>query len=142
MPHMNFMFPFVPSTKFNDVRERLQKALADFPKFEVKLDRLNKFSQKKGDVTFHLATSDQKKLDELFKLVKSTLPEIPVKHPDFKAHLTLGQCKKRDFEKIVNQVTSVIDLSNFVFNVDNICIIERTQKTNDIFTVVHTIDLK
>ena len=144
MPHMNFIFPFVPREKFDDVKARLETAFANFPKFQVKLDQLNKFSQKQGNVTFHLATSNQQKLDEMFELIKLTLPEIPVKHPKFKAHLTLGQCKNRDFDTTVkNEINSVLDLSNFVFDVDHICIIARSKEDNNAsFNVVHKIPLK
>lgn len=144
MPHMNFIFPFVPREKFGDVKTRLETAFANFPKFQVKLDQLNKFSQKQGNVTFHLATSDQQKLDELFELIKSTLPEIHVKHPQFKAHLTLGQCKNRDFDTTVrNEVTSMLNISDFVFNVDHVCIIARSKGNNNAqFNIVHKIPLK
>jgi 2'-5' RNA ligase len=140
MPHMNFIFPFVPRDKFNDVKERLEVAMSNFPTFSVKLDQLNKFNQKKGNVTFHLATSDQQKLDELFNLIKTTLPEIPVKHSTFTAHMTLGQCKNKDFNTVSTEVKSAIDLNNFTFTVDSICIIARSN--DDPFNIVHRIALK
>ena len=143
MPHMNFIFPFVPREKFDDVKARLEVALANFPKFQVKLNQLNKFNQKQGNVTFHLATNDQHALDGLFNVVKTTLPEIPIKHPTFKAHLTLGQCKSKDFNAVSSEVNSAIDPSNFAFTVDSICIIARSKEDGTApFDVVHKIPLK
>lgn len=140
MPHMNFIFPFVPREQFNDVKERLEVAMSHFPKFDVQLNQLNKFNQKKGNVTFHLAPSNQQKLDELFNLIKTTLSEISIKHPEFKAHMTLGQCKSKEFDAVSNEVGLAIDLNNCKFTVDSICIIARS--TDGPFDIVHKIALK
>ena len=144
MPHMNFIFPFVPREKFSDIKSRLDAALADFPKFEVILDQLSTFYQKQGYVTFHLTTDDHQRLDELFELIKTTLPEIPIKYPKFKAHLTLGECRTCEFyTTIKSAVNSKLAPIDYRFMIDSIYIIARSKENNKIpFNIVHTIQLK
>lgn len=142
MPHVNFMFPFVPPELFPDVKRRLENALANIDSFALTLDQLGFFKQKRN-VTFHLKTNDQSRLDNLFQVIRNTLPEVTVKHPTFKAHMTLGKCRKRDFNKIKAEIEETIPLHLVAFQVNKIYIIERSHEDKTVpFHIVHEIPLK
>jgi len=141
MPHINFMFPFVPPEQFEDAKERLTTAFANVKPFDVSLNDIGYFTQK-GNVSFHLKTNDQSKLDNLFQIIRTALPEVPVKHPTFKAHMTLGKCKKREFDTIKNEIENTIQLHMVKIKVDAVHIIERSHEDKELpFHIIHRIPL-
>ena len=141
MPHVNYIFPFVPADQFDDVKNKLTIALLSVSKFTIELTELDNFKQK-GNVTFHLRPKSQSDLDTVFNAIRHALPEVPVKHPSFQAHMTLGQCKNKEFAKVSNEVKSALELPSFTFEINSVYIIQRSHDDkNAPFEIVHTIPL-
>lgn len=132
-PHINFLFPFVSVTEFEQIREKLS-SLELFGSIEANFNTLGYFSQSKENITFHLKLdkNGEEKFQKLFEEIKKLLPHIPIKRPDFHPHLTLGQCKNTEWcmieEEIINQLNG---LDNFMVNVDCLVCLHRNQSTND-----------
>ena len=139
MPHINFLFPFVESVHLEDMKNKLLKAFHNQKSFKLDLSNLNSFSQKKR-VTFHLKPSDQLELQQLYTIIRKTLPEVYVKHSVFEPHLTLGQCPKQDYPKLKKELEEKMTKEQFEFNVDGIYIIQRSNEDKSVpFKIVHKI---
>ena len=124
MPHINFIFPFLSKESFPVVVEKLQDALGDFRSFDITLSEVDSF-KRKGNVTFHLRPSNSSQLEELFKVLRETLPDVELKHEDFIPHMTLGQCQIRDFERIKEEIISTLEPENLIFTVNKVSLISR-----------------
>jgi 2'-5' RNA ligase len=138
MPHINFIFPFVESEHLEDMKERLKEALSKQKPFKLDLSNLSCFQKKR--VTFHLKPSSQTELNQLYAIIRKTLPEVYVKRPDFQAHLTLGQCPKKDYPDLKAELEAKMENEDFNFNVDGIYIIQRSKEDKTVpFKIVHKI---
>lgn len=141
MPHINFLFPFVPEDRFPDIISRLTPKLKSFGSFELELSQLGHFKQGKN-VTMHIKPKDCTKLKELFNLIRQTIPDVESKHDEFNAHLTIGQFKSSEVADKVTEMTSWLNSNNFKFTVDHICILQRSKTDNNVpFSVYHKIML-
>lgn len=123
MPHINFIFPFVPTDRFDDVSDKLRAKLEGFNPFTLELTEVGFFPQGKN-ATFHLKPKDISKLKKLFDLITCTLPDVKVKHAEFNPHLTLGQCKKSDVNSMLADVKSKLP-NGVTFTVDKVYLISR-----------------
>jgi RNA 2',3'-cyclic 3'-phosphodiesterase len=141
MPHINFLFPFVEEEHIADMKTRLTKALSGVKPFQVDLNNLNYFPQGKKKVTFHLKPTSQSELNNIYTIVRSTLPEVYVKHPEFRAHLTLGQCSKQDFQSLNQELQVKMKTADLTFDVDALYIIQRSKTDKEEpFQIVHKIE--
>ena len=95
MPHINFIFPFVPKSQFSIIKQKLETELSVIGKFTIKLNKIGYFAQGKN-ITMHIKSSNTESLSGLFALIQAALPDIPVKHDKFSPHVTLGQFKKSE----------------------------------------------
>jgi 2'-5' RNA ligase len=96
MPHINFIFPFIPEDQIADAVARLGPALKQIPAFDLVLDTIGHFEQRDG-CTVHLKPSDETQLQRVFAAIRSALPEIPARHGgEFHPHLTVGQWPKAE----------------------------------------------
>ncbi len=140
MPHINFLFPFISLENFDEYHNKLQTALKGFGSFELTFDKIGYFKQKKA-ATFNLQLSNDTKIQELFDLIRITIPEIEPKHPEFHPHLTLGQSKK----SMIDQ--TMIDLENWLglgmtIQVNKIYMINRSKNNKNIpYTINREITL-
>ena len=138
-PHMNAVFPFVEAEHFDKIVEKLTAIFAakKIKPFPIRLSKYECFKRKK-DVTFHLKPEDQVGLEVVYNIVKAAFPNLPIKRPDFTAHLTLGQCGKNDYEGLIEMVKS--KLGTLEFMVDGIYILQRSKEDKTIpFKIVHKI---
>jgi 2'-5' RNA ligase len=141
MPHINFLFPFVPESQFDDIINRLTPVLKSFGSFELELSELGHFKQGKN-VTVHIKPKDSNRLRELFTLIRGTLPEIPLKHDEFNPHLTIAQFKNSEFNIKILELTNWLKNKNFKFTVNHICILQRSKIDNNVpFSVNKEISL-
>lgn len=141
MPHVNFIFPFIDSFHFGTVVDKLKLAFVknNIKPFTLKLNQLEYFKRKR-DVTFHLKAEDQSELENVFNVIKSTLPNVAIKHPTFQAHMTLGQCPKNDYEALKSEIEKQLELDTLHFEVSGISIIQRSKDDkNAPFSLVHQI---
>ena len=125
MPHINFIFPFVPVEQFNEISQKLQNGLKGFGGFQLELTEIGYFPQGKN-ATFHLKPKDTSRIKDLFDIIMKILPDIKVKHQEFNPHLTLGQCKKAEVDGKIEEVRSQLS-KGISFTVDRIFIINRTK---------------
>lgn len=91
--HINLLFPFVPVERFDEVHAKLTRALRGQPAIPISFDPttvLDSFPQRNQTATFHLRV-DSPEIQELYRRVRTTLGDVPVKHAKFSGHLTLGQ---------------------------------------------------
>ena len=133
MPHINFIFPFIPVNDFEYVAEKLQSKLKDFGSFVLDLSEVGYFSQGKN-ATIHLKPNDDSQLKVLFNMIREALPDIAVKHSEFAAHLTLAQSKKSEATEKMEEIKKQLP-DGVRFTVDKICLINRNG--NDPFQI-HT----
>lgn len=143
MPHVNFLFPFVSTELFDEYHEKLQTALAGFGDINLHFNKIGYFNQK-NNVTVNLQLSDEKDLQDLFKLITDTIPEVKSKHPEFHPHLTIGQFKKSEFDKKINELNDWLKSDNGIkVTIDSIYMINRSKTDNNVpFSVNRTISLK
>jgi len=136
MPHINYIFPFVEAERFPDIVATLQEAFANegLSSFTLRLNKLEYFKRKK-DVTFHLKPEDQSGLERVYNVIRKALPDVYVKHPTYQAHMTLGQCKKSEFDSVKSEIGEAFN--DVEFEVDRVYLIKRVD--NKPFEVVYTI---
>lgn len=105
MPHINFLFPFVPMTQFAKVVTQLQK-LTQVKAFELQFTEIGYFRRRR-DITFHLKPSLQSQvyLNQIWEIIRTTLPEIQPQHSQFVPHLTLAQCSNAQFDQMLTKLT-------------------------------------
>jgi len=140
MPHVNLLFPFVPQEKFEEYYEKLQKVLSGFGPIPLYFNKIGYFEQK-NQVTVNLQLSDDSKLQELFELIRNSIPEVKPKHPEFHPHLTLGQFDKNILDQKMVELDNWLGLGLYA-NIDQIYIINRSKKDNMPFSINRVINLK
>jgi 2'-5' RNA ligase len=136
MPHINFMYPFFPVDDFDGVHEKLQEAFKEFTSFDLEFDDIGYFVQKTRDkkkiATYHMCVKDDNKLQEIFKILTSVLPEVKVRKV-FRPHLTLGQCPRADADTVVEDVKELLFLEKkMVVHIDGIYMINRSKDDNSV----------
>lgn len=94
MPHVNFVFPFVPADRLDEMNARLQRRLGGVGGFDVHFDCVGHFKQKKA-ITANIQPARKDELQALFARIHDELSgDVPFKHAQFEPHLTLGQFSK------------------------------------------------
>ena len=122
MPHINFIFPFVPVDKFDEIANRLS-CLNNFGGFELELNTIGYFIQG-SNVTFHAKPDNDSKLQNLFKLITEVLPEIESKREQFHPHLTLAQFPRLEIDIRKQELIQWLG-SGIKIKVDRIHLIKR-----------------
>ena len=140
-PHINLIFPFVSVDMFDEYYDRLQPALGGFGPIDLHFNKIGFFSQK-GQATVNLQLSDDKDLQELFKIITKTIPEVKPKHPEFHPHLTIGQFKKSELDAKLKELTAWLG-DGIKVTIDSIYMINRSKTDNTVpFSINKTISLK
>jgi 2'-5' RNA ligase len=100
MPHLNFIFPFVPEERFVEIKTELEPVLSGIGQIDLFFDKIEHFSQKQNMITVHLSPdkSTLEKLTNIDNIIKTAMPGIKSQHAHFKPHITLGQFTKSDYE--------------------------------------------
>jgi len=140
MPHINFIFPFVPTDLFPAVKKKLEDKLVGFKSFKLNLNKIGYFSQGKN-VTVHLAPEDSTKLAELFDIIKSVLPDVKIKHDTFHPHITLAQFKKSELPTKLKELEEWLG-EGFLTDVNCINFLSRSKDDSTVqFSIHETINL-
>mmetsp|Transcript_17389 Transcript_17389/g.20471 ORF Transcript_17389/g.20471 Transcript_17389/m.20471 type:complete len:183 (+) Transcript_17389:61-609(+) len=137
MPHINFLFPFVGEEHFESIQEHLQTNLENFGPLELTFNKITFFKQKKMN-TYNLQPTHDNRLQDLFCIIRETLPTIQVKHAEFHPHMTLGQAKTSSHTEFMNELEAWLG-DGFTINVDHICLIKRIN--NDPFEIKFKVQL-
>ena len=138
MPHINFIFPFVPAERFDEMAARLGD-LGSFGGFDLHMNQIGYFDQGQT-VTFHIKPSNQILLQRLFNTIRLALPEIEVKHDEFHPHLTLGQFPKSEIEIRQAELKTWLG-SGIQVKVDRIHMINRNKTDGAPFQINREISL-
>lgn len=143
-PHINFMFPFVAPSDFDAVVAALQGASLGGP-FPVLFDNVGFFPQK-SNVTFHLKLSEDSELcfQKLFDVIKDALPHVVVSRPEFKPHLTLGQCRRSEWPAMERKLREWLEMSGergLTTSCNRLSLLHRSPSTDDCMVVIHTVTL-
>lgn len=138
MPHINFLFPFVPEERFEEIKSKLAPALKSFGSFKVDLSEIGFFKQAKG-VTIHIKPKDPTKLEALFEVIRQAIPDVMPKHNEFHPHLTIAQCKLSEADEKIEDFKLWVRENDFEFTVDNICILQRSKTDQNVPFSVHSI---
>lgn len=131
MPHINFIFPFVNPSQFEQVRQTLAKLNVE--PFDVVFDKVSHFAQgKMCTVNLQCDAESEKKLCAVFNQILKACPEIEVKRVEFHPHLTLGQCKKSDLQAITETFTKTLcDVIGKKFPFTELQFLHRTPESDD-----------
>lgn len=135
-PHINFLFPFVPVQRFDDIKFRLNTALKDFGPFVLEMKTIGYFEQGKV-ATFHLKPVNDSKLQALYQIIRQTLPEVEVKRDEFHPHMTLAQCKKSEVPAKMAELQQWLG-GGITMNIDRICLINRSKTDQGVPFSIHT----
>lgn len=139
MPHINFIFPFVKSDKFDEVCDKLKNLKTK--SFNVVLDTINYFPQQ--DIcTVHMKPSKKscERLATLFNEIMSILSDVSVKHKEFHPHATIGQFTKDTIDEQIKILKEWLNIG-FVMKCDRICILQRDPNGDDQMKIVREIGL-
>lgn len=130
-PHINFLFPFVSSDQFENTKEKL-KDLGDQESFNVVFKELGFFSQRKGNITFHLKLDKEsdEKIKKIYKMILASLPGFPIKEKAYHPHLTLGQCKTAEWPKLEIELKAWLG-EGLTVKCDKIVFFHRTPESGD-----------
>lgn len=137
-PHINFLFPFVSVGEFDNIANRLSR-LQTFGAFDLDMNTVGYFMQG-STATFHLKPSDDTKLQQLYKLIREILPEIPCKRNEFHPHLTLGQFPKYEINQRKNELEAWLG-SGIKIHVNQIHLISRSRNDGTPFQIDNAIML-
>ncbi len=98
--------------------------------FTLTLDEIGSFPQGKN-LTVHVKAKDESNMKELFDAIKSALPDVQIKHDEFHPHLTIAQIPKQESAKQLGEFKKWLE-SGFTFEVNNICILQRSKIDNNV----------
>ena len=98
MPHINFVYPFVPRREFPAYLAKLLAALQSSERFVLCFDHIGHFAQRNDTVTFNLQldSASLAHCRSLHRGIVDECPELRGRRGQFVPHLTLGQCRKED----------------------------------------------
>ena len=113
--HITLLYPFVPPDQIEATVGKLKDVCADFPPFEVTLDRYGNF-----EGTLFLEPSNPEPILKLFHRLSVSFPEYPVyggEHgPELHPHLTLAQVASADEARKIE----LPPVPHFTFTVDKL----------------------
>lgn len=136
MPHINLLYPFVPESEFDQVKEKLENILAEKAPFDIEFDTssFHYFEQKGQQCTFHLRPKVSEKVIEIQKLICDAFSDDSNSTaPSFEAHLTLGQVPKFRISDVIIEMKS--KWTPMRFKVDRLSMISRQDDPNAKFSV-------
>ncbi len=146
MPHINFIFPFVPIESFDHIKSKLDQAFnGKFDDMEITFEGVDCFKQARG-ATFHLKPNKASEADlvKVFNLIIATLPEIQIKHDKFNPHCTISQCEKKDINAKQKELTTWFNSTfggKLTVPLNKICMIKRSVESSDMMTIKKEIHL-
>jgi poly(A) polymerase len=123
-PHINLLYPFVPSEDFEDAAEKLADALKGIEAFDVSLEEIDHFSHGRRSCTAWLRPSETHEFVALQAACQAAFPHCDdqSKRGAFVPHLSVGQCKDR---AAVRALTSAVAWRPVTFHCGEVCLISR-----------------
>lgn len=135
MPHINFIYPFVPEKSFDDIKARLEPVLNGLKPFQIEFDdsSFHYFEQKKNECTYHLRPKVTTDIVELQKIIQNQLSHLIKNKRAFEAHLTLGQTKLSKISDVFKEIKA--KWKTIEFTVDRVYMISRENHPENLFTI-------
>lgn len=140
MPHINLLYPFVPSDHFSAVLPQLEATTGHIPAFEVTLEDLRVFTHASGRSTLWLAPQPQEALVRLQRALQTAFPACDDQSRfahGFTPHLSVGQATASAARHLA--ATLQAGWQPIRFRLDAIALIWRTADTP--FAVAHWLPL-
>jgi 2'-5' RNA ligase len=143
MPHINFLFPFTSKQNFDSVQEKLQLELEAnkvITKFEVGFFGIGYFKNSNG-YTFHLKLDEatETHFQNIFNVIRQTIPEVKYERDSFHPHLTLAQCANHtEFEEMKTMLDDWFEgwiNEDYVIMFNSLSFLYRSNETQDKMTV-------
>mmetsp|Transcript_6637 Transcript_6637/g.9850 ORF Transcript_6637/g.9850 Transcript_6637/m.9850 type:complete len:1386 (+) Transcript_6637:93-4250(+) len=96
-PHVNLLYPFVPSNEFQDAAEKIAEAVRSIKPFDVNLTEIRNFSHSKRSYTAWLNPQEANNFISLQAACQAEFPQCNDlgKSGVFVPHLTVGQCTSK-----------------------------------------------
>jgi len=135
MPHINLIYPFVPESEFDSLKNQLDLILNQRNSFEIEFDQTSfqYFKQKGNECTFHLRPKITKDVVEIQQIIQKFLPNYVTNTRPFEAHLTLGQTTTSRISDILIEMKA--KWKTIKFTIDRVCMISRENDPNDLFSI-------
>jgi 2'-5' RNA ligase len=140
MPHVNLLYPFVPTPQFSTVLPQLEAAAGQIPAFEVTLESLRVFTHASRRSTLWLAPQPQEALVRLQRTLQMAFPAFDEQSrfaQGFTPHLSVGQATASAAHHLA--ATLQAEWQPLRFRLDAIALIWRTADTP--FAVAHWLPL-
>ena len=124
-PHINLLYPFVPSDDFDEAAKKLSIALRDVNAFDVTLSDIKNFSHGKS-CTAWLGPDEKDELIALQTACQAVFPHCDdLSSRGFVPHLTVGQCKS---ETAAKALIREVKWEPSMANCGEVCLISREGK--------------
>jgi 2'-5' RNA ligase len=135
MPHINLIYPFIPESEFDSLKNQLDSILNQRSSFEIEFDQtsIQYFKQKGSECTFHLRPKITKDVVELQQIIQKILPNYFTNTRPFEAHLTLGQTTTSRISDVLIEMKA--KWKTIKFTIDRVCMISRENDPNDLFSI-------
>lgn len=130
MPHVNLLYPFVPSTHFSEVLPQLEAAAGHIPAFEVTLEGLHFFTHASGRSTLWLAPQPQDAFVRLQRALQTAFPAYDEQSrfaDGFTPHLSVGQATASAARRLAETLQA--EWQPLRFSLDAIALIWRAADT-------------
>lgn len=139
MPHINFIYPFVPEENFENIKKQLEPFINRRKPFQVQFDQssLDYFRQRGDECTYHLRSKNSTDIIELQKLIQNHLANLIKPKRAFEAHLTLGQTTTSQISDVLSDLKA--KWTTIEFTVDRVYMISRENHPENLFTIKNEI---
>lgn len=125
MPHVNLVFPFLPTYKVGAIREQLKKELAKLKPFEMKFQKFSHFP-KKGFSTVHVVPEcDDNQINQIYDIILKVTGLLPEK--EFHPHMTVGQFPTAETDAWLAKLEQQFEPFSYLCN--SIYVVERDEDT-------------
>jgi hypothetical protein len=72
-----------------------------------------------------------KKLKVIYKIIRKSLPDVQVKMSEFNHHLTLGQCSKKDWPALEQELKSTWLKSGITMRCNKVVFFHRSPSSSE-----------
>ena len=137
MPHINLLYPFVPSSEFDGKEEEFSKKCENFTSFKLTFKFFNYFKQSHQRYTIWLKPEPTLTIKNLQSRLLEIVPKCNdvIKHKSgYTPHLSVGQVEgKNNLEKIINNLQA--SWKGLIFDVKEIYFISRKNSKESMFKI-------
>jgi len=143
MPHITLLYPFLPTSEFEEKAHRFRSHLREIEPFELRLTEIRYFKHARETFTLWLAPEPAEAVIQLQERLWRAAPECDDtrQFPNgFVPHLSIGQVARRSR---LNEVLSSLqrEWRELCFRVDAVAMIWRNDPPDDVFRIGRTVPI-